>query len=645
MTAWYEAVPEWTSPAILTSFPPRPAFDVVQRPEDVSAQPALTLAEANLPLPSSNGNKLSWRNEVTCSAYTEHSAWMDVMMELVKFPERTSTNILRADVLLEEDHPRQDSQTGWRLTKSVLREILPRRPGVNASLIELCSFFEAVADDGQSLLVTYTPLIVEGSTSVHDVRTIKEVLDRSRSPADSAEVPFYHPAVLSLAFTYRPNAHSVPAACGQLAIHMLPFPCNVGSPTLTRVATSLLKTIHIHTWGKAHDYRARVNHDRLVPRDLFQDVYLNLKFRWAAYLCTQWKEKTDPEKHVHEDLAVCAWLMIFWRCRFGQAPMATSNEKIDLRSRPWLDDSHSWARPRGGFVDVGCGNGLLVWLLNNEGYKGHGFDLRPRKSWELFDHEATIQVEYSAPKTERGHASTSEQVSIRKADLRVHSLDAVRTIHDHLHGVDEGQGASEQHLSLFPPGCFLIGNHADELTPHLPLLALTVSGCSGLLNIPCCPWMVSGDRFTRTNYRVSRHEVASLLRVRLESDSSEDQKHALHKEMHELSLGPPIDAPQPATPSAKGNTDRGGSKMIAYLTYISHLHLIAGWHVEKEALRMPSTKNWSVVSTRRVSDAGGQDSSNAQISVLLASALGRWKARDPEQEGKWFLKASEDSHT
>ena len=63
-----------------------------------------------------------------------------------------------------------------------------------------------------------------------------------------------------------------------------------------------------------------------------------------------WTEKTDPEKFVHEDLAIATYLCLLWG----------DDEKVR-------------------FVDLGCGNGLLVYILSREGHCGTGLDLRSRK--------------------------------------------------------------------------------------------------------------------------------------------------------------------------------------------------------------------------------------------------------------------------
>ena len=72
-----------------------------------------------------------------------------------------------------------------------------------------------------------------------------------------------------------------------------------------------------------------------------------------------WNESTNPEKFVHEDLAIASYLIILW-------------EQAD----------NNCSRKKASFVDLGCGNGLLVYILNGEGHPGYGIDLRKRKIWE-----------------------------------------------------------------------------------------------------------------------------------------------------------------------------------------------------------------------------------------------------------------------
>lgn len=44
------------------------------------------------------------------------------------------------------------------------------------------------------------------------------------------------------------------------------------------------------------------------------------------------------------------------------------------------------------FVDLGCGNGLLVYILNKEGYPGSGIDVRKRKIWNHYPSEVKLEV-------------------------------------------------------------------------------------------------------------------------------------------------------------------------------------------------------------------------------------------------------------
>lgn len=44
------------------------------------------------------------------------------------------------------------------------------------------------------------------------------------------------------------------------------------------------------------------------------------------------------------------------------------------------------------FVDLGCGNGLLVYILSSEGHPGIGIDLRKRGIWDMYPETTVLQV-------------------------------------------------------------------------------------------------------------------------------------------------------------------------------------------------------------------------------------------------------------
>ena len=61
----------------------------------------------------------------------------------------------------------------------------------------------------------------------------------------------------------------------------------------------------------------------------------------------------------YEEIAIAAWLLALWR----------SERQATGRSQPQR------------FIDLGCGNGFLTYLLIEEGHVGWGIDRQRRKIW------------------------------------------------------------------------------------------------------------------------------------------------------------------------------------------------------------------------------------------------------------------------
>ena len=61
------------------------------------------------------------------------------------------------------------------------------------------------------------------------------------------------------------------------------------------------------------NYKKRVIHDCLVPREIYQDLYLVMRER-HKHLIDTWKEVTDPLKHVFEVNAIhpCSYDILTW---------------------------------------------------------------------------------------------------------------------------------------------------------------------------------------------------------------------------------------------------------------------------------------------------------------------------------------------
>jgi tRNASer (uridine44-2'-O)-methyltransferase len=145
------------------------------------------------------------------------------------------------------------------------------------------------------------------------------------------------------------------------------------------------------------------------------------------------------------------------------------------------------------FLDLGCGNGLLTYILTAEGYQGLGMDMRRRRSWSLFDSSLFVE---------------------RLIDPNSSSLH---------------QFIVNNHYT------FLIGNHSDELTPWLPVLACQCN-CDVFL-LPCCFFDFSGRKYS----------CSTLV------------DHATQYEQ--------------------------------YLSYVERLARSLDFHVRQDKLRIPSTKN------------------------------------------------------
>ncbi|KAI9463609.1 hypothetical protein BJY52DRAFT_1202901 [Lactarius psammicola] len=349
----------------------------------------------------------SWTPIITCSADFPPELFELAISQLIHHPEYNSTLILRSEVIEESAEVFPDLVPllrDLRPVRNIHRRLLPRRPARDSGLEQYCTL--------------YAPL------SIPTVLVLTPIV-----PSDGS-LPYYHPTVTHLAFRIIPLASSNSAV---LRIEALPLPGTPLDPgaRLYRTCLSLLETLHRYGWGALTHYKKRVLHDVLLPREAYQDLYLIMRER-HKHLVDDWHEVTDPLKHVFEDIGIATFLMLLWKDTY-------SPETIPPLPDSPASPGAAWPRPPGGFVDLGCGNGLLTHILVSEGYAGHGFDLRSRTSWAHYP-----------PATQ--------------SRLLVHALDPTAAADQHQH-------QHQERSTLLPADCFLIGNHADELTPWVPLLA------------------------------------------------------------------------------------------------------------------------------------------------------------------------------
>lgn len=202
--------------------------------------------------------------------------------QLIHHPEYNSTLILRSETISDSENviptsvPRLE---GYYPLRNVHRKLLPRRPGRDTALEQHCTLYAFISGEfaGLPSTLVLTPV------------------------SDGESLPYYHPPVSYLAFRFIPSDPSTTSDSASLRIEVIPHP---GTPTdlnsrLYRTALALLQTLHRYLWGTLTHYQKRVQHDVLIPRDVYQDVYLSMRERHKGLVGT-WRETTDPLKHVFE---------------------------------------------------------------------------------------------------------------------------------------------------------------------------------------------------------------------------------------------------------------------------------------------------------------------------------------------------------
>lgn len=167
----------------------------------------------------------------------------------------------------------------------------------------------------------------------------------------------------------------------------------------------------------------------LIDQSRYDSLYTSLKSLYGAELEASWTENTDPKKFIYEDIAIATYLMVLWE----------------------LERKETGSPKKQTFVDLGCGNGLLVYLLTQEGHQGYGVDLRRRKIWDKFPITTDLRETTIVPSDE----------------------------------------------NTYPTIDWIIGNHSDELSPWIPVMAARSSYKTRYFLLPCCAYNFNGSKFQR----------------------------------------------------------------------------------------------------------------------------------------------------
>ena len=405
--------------------------------------------------------------------------------------------------------------------RTLVRKLIPRKPQLDAALVQTCHMFETptgqqgqLEDIERHHLVVYIPHLTS-----------------------AREVPWYHPAVKALAYLHEPSKIG-----SRISVHYVPFPGlseASPSPRLHRTLLSLLRTIVRLCKGASsrpnNTPNSHILKDNIIPQHIVQNTYTRLKQKYSADLINRWVEKTERSKHVFEDLSIAAFLIELWRRLYPPSTPPT-------------------------FIDLACGNGILVYILLAEGYKGWGFDARRRKTWDalpgLADH-------------------LDEMILIPQPFLDALSSHSTTTPLPH------------HHNGVFPPHTFLISNHADELTPWTPILSALSSPATPLpfLAIPCCSHALSG----------ARHRYGAL---KFETSSQ------------------PATGDLNALRASKANTSDQNSTYACLTAKVTALAQELGFEVEKTLMRIPSTRNIGLIGTYPTSPAGPEEAKTNEQSLL-----------------------------
>lgn len=224
----------------------------------------------------------------------------------------------------------------------------------------------------------------------------------------------------------------------------------------------------------------------LISIAKYSKVHQELKEKYKD-MVKVWPEVTDPKKFVYEDVAIAAYLLVLWE-----------EERVERG-----------VTAKQSFVDLGCGNGLLVHVLSSEGHPGRGIDVRRRKIWDMYGPQTRLEEDAVTPNDR----------------------------------------------TLFPDVDWLIGNHSDELTPWIPVIAARSSYNCRFFVLPCCFFDFVG-RYHRRQSKKTQY--------------------------------------------------RG------YLDFIAEVGLTCGFHVEEDCLRVPSTKRVCLIGKSRTYPPAREASMDAQ---------------------------------
>ena len=532
-------------------------------------------------------------------------AFSGVMLNLIKNPNVTSSYLFRADIFYDSDNDRTPARDGrdeglvkhlkheyrpvsydlpgFERTRTFVRQLIPRNPQLDKPLIQTCHFYSKFDEEGEQNVVVYLPHV---------------------SHAD--DMPFYHPAVSKLAFEHRwqvANSSDLEDCAGKGSIS-ISYKLFEGTPLTTkleRTALRLLQTVHKHGQGQVAGYEKRVHLDQVLPQKRYQDTYTRLKSKYGRQLSEQWVEVTDPGKHVFEDIGIASFLIEVWRDMY-RMPGDEGRTHTERESDDGCGTGNPARPDYPGFVDIGCGNGVLVYVLLMEGYEGWGFDARERKTWRILPEHIQERLQRRLLIPEIFNSA---------------KVDVAQTT--------ESPECRERTDGTFePPGTFVISNHADELTAWTPLLAYLNN--SSFIAIPCCSHDLAGSRFRAPVSTKAMSQATLKQQDQRQGVARLPQQHCgdVEEEQAKKDLASKAHSQAAETGSLK-RTEAQKKMPSAYSTlcsYVTSLAVELEFEVENEVLRIPSTRNQCIIGrwNQGVEDTGAR---TGRVVGIVERELGR----------------------
>ncbi|KAI9293707.1 DUF1613-domain-containing protein [Neoconidiobolus thromboides FSU 785] len=401
---------------------------------------------------------MSWHlisTKIIDNSNMSSDVFLKIMTQWLNEPQQLAKTILRGEIIYSIEKEMESSlkdRIDYLKESIVLRKLLPRLTKKDNWMIQKVVTKEIKEGIWQ---VEHSP--IDEKIVQEDGNLDNQFIDLDITQEKLIELPSFCPKVNSYRIIYNNELKSVTMEYFnkfkemelELSLKMLQNLFNL----LIKYITNLLK-----------GYQKRVYHDVIIDKIKYQDNYLKNKDKFL-YWVKNWPENTDASKFVFEDIGIATFLNL-------------------LFERPST------------FIDLGCGNGLLVHLLNQLGHQGQGIDLVKRKIWDLFKEDKLI----------------------------------CRTLIPN----------KEQFIETW-----LIGNHCDELSPWIPIMANNSSYETKFIIIPCCFYNLNGTRY----------------------------QHLKKKENI-------------------GNYEN-------YINYLIEIIKLCGYIPEKEYLRIPSTKNVCLIGRNR----------------------------------------------